>query len=237
LKSRGGIAYLTAEEMAEFDRAAIEDFGMDELILMENAGVAVAGVARRMLGGTVAGRKVSFLVGKGNNGGDGLVAARHLSNWGARVGLLFGQQKEELRDLPAKQLVILGKMGISSSGPDSSVPGSDILVDALFGYNLKGDPREPAASLIRRANASKIPILAVDIPSGLGATSGQPGDPCIMASATVTLGLPKTGFLNLVARKYVGGLYLADLSFPAPVYMKYSQKTSIFQKDSTVKIW
>ena len=236
MKSHGGIAYLTAEEMAEFDRAAIQDFGIDELILMENAGVAVANVARRMLGGAVAGRPICFLVGRGNNGGDGLVAARHLYNWGARVDLMVAGEKSDLRDIPSKQLAILEKMGVRPSGPEASMLGSALVIDGLFGYNLKGDPREPMSGMIRRANGSRIPILAVDIPSGLDATSGEPGDPCIVAHTTVTLGLPKAGFLNPNSRRFVGELFLADISFPQQVYENYSLSRGIFARDSMIRI-
>ncbi len=229
--------FLTAEEMAEFDRIAIEDYGIDELLLMENAGVAVARVARTMLSGNVEGRKVFFLVGKGNNGGDGLVAARHLQNWGASVSLVLGGTPEELREMPAKQLSILDKIGATPSGSGMEVKGADLLVDALFGYNLKESPREPAAGMIRRANHSKVRILAVDIPSGLDATTGVPGDPCVLADTTVTLGLPKAGFLNPKAKRYVGELYLADLSFPGVLYRRYLQPKGLFGKDSLVRVW
>lgn len=237
MKPEGGIVFLTADEMAEFDRRAIQDVGIDETVLMENAGVAVARVARLMLGGEVEGKTVSFLIGKGNNGGDGLVAARHLRNWGARVNLLLCGDRRELRDIPGKQLAILERMGVGASGPESDVGGASLLVDALLGYNLKGDPREPLAGLIRRANSSKVMVLAVDIPSGLDATSGEPGDPCVIANATVTLGLPKTGFLNPEARSYLGDLYLADLSFPGVLYASYSQKKVLFGKDTVVRVW
>jgi hydroxyethylthiazole kinase-like uncharacterized protein yjeF len=237
VKSEGGFVFLTAEEMAELDRTAIEDFGIDEVVLMENAGAAVANAARRMLGGVVAGKTLTFLIGRGNNGGDGLVAARHLHNWGGRVNLTLAGQQADLKGSPAKQLAILEKMGLSPSGPEAEVFEGDLLVDALFGYNLKGNPREPAASMIRRANSSKIRILAVDIPSGLDATTGEPGDPCVVADSTVTLGLPKVGFLNPGARRYVGSLYVADISFPASVYGRYSPGKTIFGNDSIVKIW
>lgn len=237
MRSEGGFVYLDAAEMAGFDRVAIEEFGVDELLLMENAGVAVAKVARAMLGGTVGGRRVLCLVGKGNNGGDGLVAARHLQNWGAAVALVLGGRASELREIPAKQLGILQKMGIGSSGPEGSVLGAELLIDALLGYNLKGNPKEPLAGMIRRANLSEIPILAVDIPSGLDATTGEPGDPCVVADTTVTFGLPKEGFLNPKARRYTGDLYVADLSFPSLVYERYSMKRRLFEKDALVKVW
>lgn len=229
--------YLTAHEMAEFDRTAIEDFGIDEPLLMENAGASVAVVARQMLGGSVAGRKVCVLVGKGNNGGDGLVAARHMCNWGARVSLILGGGRADLRATPARQMAVLEKLGVGSSGPEAGIPGADLLVDALLGYNAQGDPKEPLAGLIRRANLSRVRTLAVDLPSGLDATTGRPGNPCIKADSTVTLGLPKTGFLNPEARDLVGTLYVADISFPDQVYRKFSQDRGVFAKEAIVRVW
>jgi NAD(P)H-hydrate epimerase len=237
LQTRRGIVYLTAEEMAEFDRAAIEDFGIDEAALMENAGLATASLAKDILGGAVGGKRIDFLVGKGNNGGDGLVAARHLHNWGARTTLVAAVESASLRGLPAKQLAILEKMGVHPSGPDTRLDGSDLLIDALFGYNLKGNPREPMAGMIRRGNSSKVPILAVDIPSGLDATTGEPGDPCIVADDTLTLGLPKVGFLAPRAKSHLGNLYLADISFPGRLYASHSQKLGLFNAGPLVRIW
>lgn len=231
-----GLVYLSAEEMAEFDRAAIEEFGIDELVLMENAGVAVASVARQMLKGTVEQKRICCLVGKGNNGGDGLVAARHLRNWGAHVSVLAVGGRADLSEIPSKQLSIVEKMGIPVGGPDAELGGPELLVDAIFGYNLRGSPREPMAAMIRRANSSGIRTLSIDIPSGLNATTGDRGDPCMVAATTVTLGLPKTGFLNPEARKFLGSLYLADLSFPDILYERYRQKGGLFTKDSLVKI-
>ena len=237
MRTQGGFVYLTAQEMAEFDRSAIEEFGIDELVLMENAGLAVANVARRLLGGDVTGKRDGVLVGKGNNGGDGLVAARHLQNWGAQVRPVLAGERADLKALPAKQLEIVEKMGALPVGPEAGLREAHLVVDALLGYNLKGNPTEPLAELIRSANASKAKILAVDIPSGLDATTGDPGEPCIIADTTVTLGLPKAGFLGPRARKHVGRLYLADISFPTLLYARYTQKADLFGRDSLVTIW
>ena len=235
--TREGLTFLTAEEMAEFDRATIKDFGIDEVVLMENAGVATATAARRMLQGTVEGKSICCLVGKGNNGGDAMVAARHLHNWGSRISVILGAELAELREAPSKQLVILNKMGIQASGPRGRWGSPDLLVDGLLGYNLKGNPREPMAGLIRRANDSGIMILAVDLPSGLDATSGEPGDPTIVATTTVTFGLPKTGFLNPRAKKFVGELYVADISFPRAIYEGCSKAGGPFRDDPLFKVW
>jgi hydroxyethylthiazole kinase-like uncharacterized protein yjeF len=237
MKIEGGFVYLTAEEMAEADRAAIEDYGIDVLALMENAGLDAANLAREMLGGTVEGKSVCILAGRGNNGGDGLVAARHLHNWGAAVQVVLAGDRAELRDVPAKQAAIVDRMGIPITSPDEDLRRFQLLVDALLGYGSKGKPREPVAGVIRRANASRVPILAVDIPSGMDATTGETSDPCIEAKATVTFGLPKTGFLNPAAREHVGELYLADVSLPKRIYIAHSQPLGTFDKGALVRIW
>jgi NAD(P)H-hydrate epimerase len=236
LRTEGGLTYLTAEEMAEADRVTIEDFGVDVLSLMENAGSAVAGLAWRMLGGDLSGRTICCLIGKGNNGGDGLVAARHLQNRGARVCVTLGGKKEEMRDVPARQLAIVEKMEVEMLRPESGFGDAELLVDALLGYSSRGSPRGPTAELIRSANNSGIRTLAVDIPSGLDATTGEPGEPCIVASATITLGLPKTGFLNPTSRKFCGDLYLADISMPREVYERFPGGMVDFGKDALKQI-
>lgn len=236
MRSQGGFAYLTAEEMAEADRIAIEEFGIDVVVLMENAGLQVGILARKMLGGTVAGRMVSVVVGKGNNGGDGLVAARHLDNWGAKVTVVLGAEKADLRDVPAKQLKILEKIGVEINGPTGGFDRAELIVDALLGYGSKGDPRGPMAGLIHDINSSGIPALAVDVPSGLDATTGEANEPCIVANATVTFGLLKTGFLNRESIRFVGELYLADISLPEPIYQKYGQEPGKFGRNNLLKV-
>jgi len=236
MKKEGVFVYLTAEEMADADKEAIESYGIDVLALMENAGVATAHLAKKMLG-EVQDRKVHCLVGRGNNGGDGLVAARHLYNWGADVEVILAGERSDLRDVPARQMAIVEKMGIPVVGAEAESEKARLLIDALLGYGSRGDPREPVASAIRNANDSKIPILAVDIPSGLDATTGEPGDPAIIAQSTVTFGLPKTGFLNPKARRYVGELYLADISMPSRIYGAFSVRRELFAKDTLFRIW
>jgi len=237
MKKQGTLAYLTAEEMANADRETIEDYGIDVLALMENAGVATAQLSRKMLGGDVLGQSIGCLVGRGNNGGDGLVAARHLHNWGADVRVMLAGERSELRDVPAKQMAIVEEMGIPVVSTGVGLGDFRLLVDALLGYGSRGSPREPVAGMIRRANESKVPVLAVDIPSGLDATTGEPGDPTIVARATVTFGLPKTGFLNPKARPCVGELYLADISMPDRIYGAFSVTTRLFSTESLVRIW
>lgn len=233
---QGGLAYLTSEEMKEADRDAIEGFRVDVLSLMENAGSAVASLARTLLEGSVLGRKVGVLAGKGNNGGDGLVAGRHLRDWGADVTVVLSE-REAIGPVPSKELTAIERSGTPVRSAGAPLVGFDLLIDSLLGYNSKGNPREPVRGMILDANASGVPILAVDIPSGLDPTNGEPNDPCVMAKATLALGFPKTGFLDPRCRRYVGQLYLGDVSLPPEVYRKYSQSRMAFERESIVRIW
>ena len=100
------------------------------------------------------------------------------------------------------------------------LPDADLIVDALLGFGLSGPPSGPAARLITAANAHPAPVLAVDLPSGLDARTGDPYDPCIRADATLTLALPKTGLLAPAARPVIGELAVADIGIPPEVYAR-----------------
>ena len=213
---KDGLLFLTAEEMAARDKEATGRFGVDVLALMENAGAAVALLSSRVLGG-VRGKKFLVLAGKGNNGGDGLVAARRLCIWGGDVRVVLGCRREELRDSPARQLIAVDGLGIPVDEVKGDIRGADLVVDSLLGYNSAGNPRGPVASLISAANESGAPVLAVDLPSGLDATTGEPKDPCVRAAYTLTFGFPKTGFLDPRAGPLLGQLYCADISLPHDV--------------------
>jgi len=234
MRLEDGITFLTSDELAAVDRAATEVFGIGIPDLMGKAGLATATMARRMLGGREG--RIVCLVGKGNNGGDGLVAARHLASWGTKVTVVLGAPRAELRDIPAEQLGVVDQMGVEVLGPDSAIPRVDLIVDALLGYGSQGNPREPIATLIRRANESKIPVLAVDLPSGLDASSGEPGEPCVVASSTVTFGFPKSGFLNPRAARFLGHLFLADISLPDLIYRRHGMDGRPFYKESIIEV-
>jgi NAD(P)H-hydrate epimerase len=97
---------------------------------------------------------------------------------------------------------------------------SALILDAMLGYGSRGDPRSPVKDWIIRANASGVPILSLDSPSGLDTTTGKPGQPCIRAKATMTLALPKTGLFAAEAGNYVGKIYLADIGVPPELYQR-----------------
>ncbi|MGH2820427.1 MAG: NAD(P)H-hydrate epimerase [Actinomycetota bacterium] len=203
------IPAVTSEQMREIDREAVEGFDLLLIQMMENAGVRLAELAlRRFQPETVA-----VLCGRAGNGGGGLVAARHLANRGVRVAVTLGKDRSRLGDVPRHQLAILQRMAV----PIGTEPvAAGLVLDALIGYSLRGDPHGRAAELIRWANEHEAPVCSLDVPSGLDATTGEIGDPCVRAMATLTLALPKTGLAG--APGVVGELYLADISIPPALY-------------------
>lgn len=218
--NRQTIPLLTTDQMRQVDRAMIQDIGITLVQMMELAGRHLATLARERLGGAVRGKRIVVLAGRGNNGGGGLVAARRLANWGAQVGVVLAAPPDEYRDVPAHQLAILQRMEVTLVAAQDQMPlqNADLILDALIGYGLRGAPAGAPADLIRTANASGAPILALDTPSGLDTKTGEVFDPCIRAGATLTLALPKTGLLKDTARSVVGDLYVADISVPSQVY-------------------
>jgi len=232
----GDIPVLTTPQMVEVDRLMIEEYQIELIQMMENAGRNLAELARRQLGGQVAGNSIAILCGAGNNGGGGLVAARHLHNWGANVSLKLASDPSRLKEIPAHQWRILMQMGLDSN-KEPDLPKVDLILDALIGYGLSGDPRQPVAGYIEKANKAGRPILALDAPSGLDTTSGIPGNPCIKAATTLTLALPKIGLLTREAKDYVGDLYLADISVPPELYQHLGiEVPNLFEKDTILKV-
>ncbi len=199
----------------------IEDYHIELIQMMENAGRNLAHLARtRFLDGDPRDRIVHVLAGTGGNGGGALVAARRLHNWGAQVMVVTTKSGDAFTPVPAHQLDILQRMGVSiRTAEDESMLGvPDLVIDGIIGYGLKGPPRGSAAALIRLANSSGAPVLALDTPSGLDAGSGAVYDPAIRAAATLTLALPKEGLRFEGMAAYTGELYLADISVPPELY-------------------
>jgi NAD(P)H-hydrate epimerase len=209
--------------MIEVDRAMIEDFHIELIQMMENAGRNLAHLARhRFLVGDPRGSRVTILAGMGGNGGGALVCARHLHNHGANIQVFITKPAEQFTPVPQHQLDILQRMQVPilPAGAIENFTPPDLIIDGLIGYSLKGVPRGSSADLIQWANAQATPILALDTPSGLDTTSGTLFDPAILADATMTLALPKTGLFSVGVDANVGELYLADISVPPELYRR-----------------
>jgi hydroxyethylthiazole kinase-like uncharacterized protein yjeF len=210
---------LTAEEMAQADRLTIEG-GVKGATLMENAGRAVADeVSRRFPDAAT----VAVLCGPGNNGGDGFVAARHLKERGYKVRLGFNGDPARL-PADAAPMAKRWEVGREPLRPDL-LAAAEVVVDALFGAGLARPIEGELAALIDNVNASGLPVVAVDVPSGIDGTTGGVRGTAINATATVTFFRLKPGHLLLPGRLHCGEVTLAQIGIPDSVLATIAPKT------------
>ncbi len=214
----------TRDEIRALDRHAIETLGVPGIVLMENAGRQIAEQAREMI--REAGEQVVVLAGKGNNGGDGFVVARHLTLDGVRARVFLLGRTEDVDGDAGVNLRILEALGVEVvEVPDDpgaaaerltpALAKADLIVDALLGTGTRGEIRQPYATAIEAINGAEAArVLAVDIPSGLECDSGRPLGPTVRATRTVTMAAVKAGFREETAREFVGEVVLADIGVP-----------------------
>ena len=232
---------VTVAQMREVDRLAVENYSVQLIQMMELAGRALAEVTRELLGGSVANKRLVVAAGRGNNGGGGLAAARHLANWGGDVTVL-AERVAAVTGVPAQQLASARAAGArvlddGSALEDISSAHPALFIDALIGYGLTGAPRGWTGEIIARAMAEGLRTLSLDVPSGIDATTGECFQPCVRATATLTLALPKTGLLTPAARAAVGTLYLADIGIPPRLYAGLGLAVgAIFEHDGIVRL-
>jgi NAD(P)H-hydrate epimerase len=215
------IPYLSAEQMREVDRLMVEDYGIGLPQMMEHAGRHLAHVAReRFFAGDARDRAVVVLAGTGGNGGGALVAARRLHSWGASVRVFVAGAREDFAPIPLSQLDVLPRMAVPVAPADAigTVSLTELVLDGIIGYSLRGAPRGAAADLVVWANGQPAPVLSLDLPTGLDATTGEVNEPTVRADATLTLALPKQGLSAPDADDVVGELYLADIGVPRSLY-------------------
>lgn len=212
----------TAEQMQELDRKTIETYRIPGILLMENAGRGATEAIRAFFP-DLEKKRVVIVAGKGNNGGDGLVIARHLMNRKIPVKVVLLTDPKSLRGDAETNYYIFHRMkGNLFPAPSTKeyqkvkreVENADLLVDAIFGTGLDAEVRGYYREVIDHLNAQKIPIVAIDIPSGLNANTGKPLGTAIRATLTVTLGLPKVGLLVSPGTEYVGTLKIIDIGIP-----------------------
>lgn len=211
---------VTVAEMRALEAAAVEA-GVSLAQLMEEAGLAVAQEAWMLLG-TLEGRRITVLAGPGNNGGDGLVAARHLADWGAEVAVALPagtNAPDRLAELREREVTIAE--GASAADLDSLLTVADLLIDALLGIG-KARPlsaTDPIGMALERLAAARqgytpLKVLAVDLPSGMDADSGAVDPLTIAPDLTVTFGLPKVGMYQAPASAIVGRVQVIDIGIP-----------------------
>jgi len=211
---------LSRAEVRELDRKAIEEYGVPGVVLMENAGRGAAEILLRLGVHDL----VVVCCGKGNNGGDGFVMARHLDNAGVAVGVLLFCAPQDLTGDAAINERIVARSGLALR----SIPEADLdieklrqglskaewVVDALFGTGLSGPVRPPLDRVIAAINECPARVLAVDIPSGLDCDTGEPLGPTVRAQHTVTFVARKKGFANPAAGQWLGEVHIAAIGAP-----------------------
>lgn len=211
-----------AQEMQEIDQKAISEYGIPSIVLMENAGLRVVEVIEEMLAGGLE-KRVCVLAGRGNNGGDGLVISRHLLNDGYQVDTFLLGNENQLSQDTRTNYTILKKMGARinhlelENGLDAlmlSLMSADLAVDAIYGTGFRGALSPLDAQAAALLNWCRVPVVAVDIPSGVEADTGRIHGEAVRATHTVTFGLPKLGLLLRPGLDCVGTLSVADISLP-----------------------
>ncbi len=204
----------TRETAREIDRRTIEEFGVPGVVLMENAGRAVARVVIERYPGADG---IAVVCGGGNNGGDGFVAARHLLAAGKKVSAHLAQAKDRYSGDAKTNLDALLKMSADVRELGNRLPraeDADVIVDAVFGTGLARDVGGFYEKLVGFMNDSEKPVVSVDVPSGLDADSGRPMGVAVRADATVTFAHAKLGTCVHPGVEHAGELYVADITTP-----------------------
>jgi NAD(P)H-hydrate epimerase len=204
-----GDVYLSRQQVRELDRRAIEEYGIPGIVLMENAGRGCADLMNALNPNRL---PTAILCGPGNNGGDGFVIARHLDNAGWPVELIL---VEGYLPVDAEtNFEIVTRIGLPVRPIADWRPSNGWVVDALFGTGLSRGLGKPLDAVVESINASRLPVLAVDIPSGLDCDTGEPLGPTVRAKHTATFVAPKIGFRNRSSRDWTGEVHVVDIAAP-----------------------
>ncbi|TKG97193.1 NAD(P)H-hydrate epimerase [Puteibacter caeruleilacunae] len=218
------ISLVTKEQMIEIFRLMIEEYHVSLLQMMENAGRSMAYLARKVfLDNDPAGKRILVLAGTGGNGGGVLAAARHLQNKGAIIEVLSTRAIDDYTPASKEQFASLFKSHakIAIGVPDSvNYEHFDLVLDGIIGYNLVGKPYGYAKAFINIANMLSVPVLSMEIPSGIHPDDGIIDDLYVKANATMSLALPKASFAKEDVRDAIGRLYVADIGVPPLLFEK-----------------
>jgi NAD(P)H-hydrate epimerase len=210
----------TTAEIREFDRRFIEEMGVPGVVLMENAGRGAAEIIMRLYPG----KKIAVVCGKGNNGGDGYVVARHLHNNGYAVGVFLFAASDEIRGDAKTNLEIIRKMGLaikeSGEWAVEDLKAFEVVVDGLLGTGITGAVKDDYRKLIEEMNGLFCRKVALDIPSGLDGDTGEVLGATIASDHTITFAMPKKGFFKGGARKLTGEVHLVDIGISPSIFKK-----------------
>lgn len=226
---------LTAAQMAKVDRTTIDDVKIPGVVLMENAGQGVVREIVELLE-DAHGKTILVFCGKGNNGGDGYVIARHLHNFGAEVSVFLAGKKDAIKGDAKINLTILENMGmdvheISSIEQIQEFHRVDLVVDALLGTGVTGPVTGFFGELIEAMNSYDAPIVAVDLPSGMETDTGAVHGACVDADLTVTMAHLKAGLLFSPAQDFAGDIVIADIGVPPEISLKLHENIFLVENE------
>lgn len=205
---------LTRQQVREIDRLAMQKYHIPGIVLMENAARAVADEVARSAEGMK--RRIAVVCGGGNNGGDGFAVARHLHNRGLDVEVVLLVDPSNIVGDAAINLRIVQQMNlpVTFGTMRSRLSNHALIVDAMLGTGLNRTVESPYSEVIEQINAAQLPVIAVDLPSGMDCDSGEPLGACIRATVTVTFVAEKTGFSHPLASQYTGRVVVGDIGAP-----------------------
>ena len=211
------IKLTTAAQMREMDRETLEKFAVPGILLMENAALRVVEVLAARFG-PLRGKRIAIVCGKGNNGGDGLAVARHLSaRFRADVTVWLTASAEAFTGDAAANYKMAAAYGLDIRSWTGALGETDLVVDALLGTGTSGAVSGELAEVIKAVNGAGRPVVAVDVPSGLDADTGRVNGACVQAVLTITFALPKIGLRVYPGAACVGELVTVDIGMPRPV--------------------
>lgn len=224
--------------MEKLDKLAVKS-GLAILQMMELAGWHMAALFKIL--GVKKSADIVIACGKGNNGGDGLAAARHLANQGwSRLRLLLASA--DLNESAGRQLRLLKRMKLpvllftdNERKSQKLIKEAGVIIDALLGYHLRGNPKKPYNQIIAQLNQARAKVMAYDLPSGMDA-AGRCLEPCVKADYTLTLALPKQAFKTKKGRRQSGQIYVADIGIPAFLYNRIRQASRPNFRQGLIKL-
>ncbi|MEW6409960.1 MAG: NAD(P)H-hydrate dehydratase [Nitrospirota bacterium] len=235
---------VTADEMRKIDTRATKELGILGVVLMENAGRCVVTETERRYG-CLEGKRLCIVSGKGNNGGDGFVVARHATNRGAAVSVFIVGEKDDIKGDARINLEILLRSGIPVSELRDKkelrelrriLSTCNIVIDALLGTGLSSSVKGLHKEVIDAINSSAKPVVSVDIPSGISSDTGEILGNAVVADMTVTAGLPKRGLLLYPGAKNAGVVKIADIGIPKSFLNNDSIKTNLITLEQVKKM-
>jgi ADP-dependent NAD(P)H-hydrate dehydratase / NAD(P)H-hydrate epimerase len=226
---------VTAAEMREIDRKTIDECGMAGIVLMERAGLAVTARIKELF----VRKNVIVVAGKGNNGGDGLVIARNLHNEGWEACVVLTSKPGDFKGDALSQYKTAVACGVKIypaetllSRPSSILTRHSLIVDAILGTGLQKNISGRLAEVLALINSSGLPVVSVDIPTGISSDDGQVMGTAVRAAYTVTFGLPKRGHLLYPGAEYTGRLFTGDIGFPRRLLTSEALPVELLEKDA-----